>query len=96
MTGVVTRVSSTQTVAVRVDRSYRHPVYAKVMRRAKEFLVHDVLGCRPGDRVRIVETRPVSRRKRWAVEAVLQRAPEATVAAEAAAAAIDRPPEETA
>jgi small subunit ribosomal protein S17 len=93
MTGVVTRASSALTVAVRIDRSFRHPVYSKVLRRSKEFLVHDTFGCRPGDQVRIVESRPISKRKRWAVEEILLRAPEAVVAAEAAVVALEPPAE---
>lgn len=81
MEGVVTRAKSAKTVAVRIDRSYRHPLYHKVMRKSREFLVHDEVGCHPGDWVRIVESRPISKRKRWAVEQVLRRVSEAEVAA---------------
>ena len=81
MTGVVTRARSAKTVAVRIDRSYRHPLYHKVMRKSTEFLVHDEIGCHPGDWVSIVESRPISKRKRWTVEKVLRRASEAEVAA---------------
>ncbi len=49
--------------------------------RARHYLVHDEQGCQPGDQVRIVESRPISKRKRWVVETILQRAPEAVVAA---------------
>lgn len=82
MTGVVTRAKLQKTVTVRVDRSFRHPLYQKVVRKSKHYLVHDDQGCRPGDEVRIVESRPISKRKRWAVETILQRAPEAVVAQE--------------
>ena len=44
------------------------------MRVSKKFLVHDELGTQPGDRVRIVESRPISKRKRWVVEEVLKKA----------------------
>jgi small subunit ribosomal protein S17 len=81
MTGVVTRAKLLKTVTVRVDQSFRHPLYQKVVRKSKDYLVHDEQGCRPGDEVRIVESRPISKRKRWAIEAILQRAPEAVVAA---------------
>jgi small subunit ribosomal protein S17 len=81
ITGVVTRARSAKTVAVRIDRSYRHPLYHKVMRRSTEFLVHDEIGCHPGDWVEIVESRPISKRKRWAVQKVVRRASEAEVAA---------------
>jgi small subunit ribosomal protein S17 len=81
LTGVVTSAKLQKTVTVRVDQSFRHPLYQKVVRKSKDYLVHDEQGCRPGDEVRIVESRPISKRKRWAVEAILQRAPEAVVAA---------------
>ena len=81
MTGVVTRAKLMKTVTVRVDHSFRHPLYQKVVRNSKEYLVHDEQGCRPGDEVRIVESRPISKRKRWAVEAILHRASEEAVAA---------------
>jgi small subunit ribosomal protein S17 len=81
MTGRVTRAKSAQTVAVRIDRSFRHPLYQKVMRRSREFLVHDTIGCHPGDWVQIVESRPISKRKNWVVESVLRHASEADVAA---------------
>jgi small subunit ribosomal protein S17 len=80
-TGVVTRAAMEKTVTVRIDQSYRHPLYQKVVRKSKDYLVHDEQGCQPGDEVRIVESRPISKRKRWAVEAVLRRASEADVAA---------------
>jgi small subunit ribosomal protein S17 len=64
-----------KTVVVRVDRLVRHPRYGKVLRRAKKYKAHDAGNvCRVGDVVRIVEFRPLSREKRWAVEEVLKRA----------------------
>jgi small subunit ribosomal protein S17 len=80
MTGVVVRAVLDRTVTVRVDRNYRHPLYGKVMRASKKYLVHDEKGCRPGDVVRIVESRPISKRKRWAVEEILRQAGEAKAA----------------
>ncbi len=71
-----------KTVKVRVDRSYRHHLYGKVVRSHKNYLVHDEIGCQPGDIVCIVESRPISKRKRWVVQEVLRRAPEAVLAAE--------------
>jgi small subunit ribosomal protein S17 len=84
MTGLVTRAKATKAVSVRVDRSYRHRLYGKVVHTSKEYLVHDELGCHPGDEVRIVESRPLSKRKRWVVEQVLRQATEAQVEASAA------------
>lgn len=72
MVGEVVAAKMQKTVTVRVDRSFRHPVYEKVMRRSKRYLVHDDLGVKAGDLVRIVETRPYSKRVHWAVEAVVE------------------------
>jgi len=73
LTGEVVRAAMQKTITVRVDRTFRHPLYQKVLRRSKQYLVHDELGCQPGDQVKIVETRPISRRKRWMVEEILRR-----------------------
>jgi small subunit ribosomal protein S17 len=81
MSGVVTRAKMQKTVTVQVDRSYRHPLYGKVVHARKLFLVHDELGCRPGDIVQILESRPISARKRWVVETILRRASEEQVVA---------------
>lgn len=71
MTGTVIGTTMTKTVVVRVDRTVRHPLYKKVVHRSQKFLAHDERGCQKGDRVQIVESRPMSRRKRWVVESVL-------------------------
>ena len=64
-----------KTVVVRVERLVRHPRYGKVLRQAKKYKAHDAGNvCRVGDVVRIVESRPLSREKRWTVEEVLERA----------------------
>lgn len=72
LVGEVVGTKMQKTVTVRVDRSYRHPVYEKVLRSSKRYLVHDEIGVNAGDRVRIVETRPYSKRVHWAVEEVVQ------------------------
>ena len=75
MTGVVTSNKMQKTIVVNVDRRIMHPLYKKVTRKSKRFLVHDERGeCQPGDMVRIEETRPLSRRKRWRVVQVISRA----------------------
>jgi len=79
--GVVTKAKLEKTVTVRIDRSYRHPLYGKVIRTHKNYLVHDEQGCQPGDRVKIVESRPISKRKRWVIQEILRRASEADVTA---------------
>ena len=79
--GVVTKAKLEKTVTVRIDRSYRHPLYGKVIRTHKNYLVHDEIGCQPGDLVKIVESRPISKRKRWVVQEILKRASEVDVTA---------------
>jgi len=66
--GVVVGKKMTKTVTVLVERQLRHPLYKKVVKKRKTFLVHDEHEkCKVGDMVRIVETRPISKRKRWRV-----------------------------
>ncbi|MBI1983977.1 MAG: 30S ribosomal protein S17 [Acidobacteria bacterium] len=72
--GIVTGGKMQKTVTVTVDRQFSHPLYKKVVRRSKKFLAHDEKSeCRVGDMVRIEETRPLSRRKRWRVVSVISR-----------------------
>lgn len=73
LVGMVTRTNAEKTVTVRIDRSSRHPLYGKVIRTNKNYLVHDELGCHIGDQVKMIESRPISKRKRWVVEEILQR-----------------------
>lgn len=72
--GLVTSDGMQKTVVVRVERQVRHPKYRRYVRRRSKFLAHDDLGARVGDVVRIVETRPLSARKRWRVVEILQKA----------------------
>ncbi|MCX7851119.1 30S ribosomal protein S17 [Thermus sp.] len=73
--GVVTSDKMDKTVVVLVERQYRHPLYKKVVRSSKKYLAHDEENaCRVGDRVVILESRPYSRRKRWVVSEILERA----------------------
>lgn len=73
MIGVVTSNKMEKTVVVEVSRKYRHPLYNKVVHSRRHMMAHDEMGCQIGDQVRIVESRPISRRKRWVVEAILRR-----------------------
>ncbi|HAG07833.1 MAG: 30S ribosomal protein S17 [Clostridia bacterium 62_21] len=74
-TGYVVSDKMDKTVVVAVERLVRHPLYGRTVRRTKKFLAHDENNaCRPGDRVLIMETRPLSRRKRWRVVEILARA----------------------
>lgn len=79
--GVVTRTKSEKTVMVQVGSTIRHQLYGKVLRNRKDYMVHDELGCQLGDIVRIVESRPISKRKHWVVEDILERQSEADVIA---------------
>jgi small subunit ribosomal protein S17 len=75
LVGLVTSDKMDKTVVVTVERRYRHRLYQKVVRSAKKYMAHDEENaCHVGDRVQIIETRPYSRRKRWAVEQILERA----------------------
>jgi small subunit ribosomal protein S17 len=66
--GVVKKSNSEKTVVVEISRSFRHPLYEKVMRTASTMKVHDAIGCKVGDQVQIVESQPISKTKRWSVE----------------------------
>jgi len=72
MTGVVTSDKMQKTVIVEVSRTFRHKLYKKVVHTRHHFMAHDELGCQVGDMVRIVESRPLSRNKRWVVEEILR------------------------
>jgi small subunit ribosomal protein S17 len=68
-TGIVVSTKMAKTVAVRVERTIRHPQYGKVIRHTKKYYAHDeqAASLREGDVVTIVETRPISKLKRWRV-----------------------------
>lgn len=73
--GIVTGNKMQKTVVVTVERQVIHPLYKRVIRHSKKFLAHDEKNeCQAGDTVRIRETRPLSRRKRWRVVQVISRA----------------------
>lgn len=64
-----------KTVVVAVENQLRHPIYHRLLRRTTRFKAHDESNdCRVGDLVRITETRPLSKEKRWRVSEVLERA----------------------
>jgi small subunit ribosomal protein S17 len=71
LTGFVVGNKMQKTVTVEVGRTYRHRLYKKVVSSKKRYMVHDEIGCQLGDQVRIVESKPISKNKRWVVEAVL-------------------------
>jgi len=71
--GRVTSDKMDKTVVVEVERLQRHRLYRKVVKRTKKYMAHDEeKACRIGDLVRIVESRPLSRRKHWVVEEIVQ------------------------
>jgi len=72
--GTVSSDKMQKTVVVRVDRLVLHPKYRRYVRRTSKFMAHDDLGSTTGDRVRIVETRPLSASKRWRVVEIVQKA----------------------
>jgi small subunit ribosomal protein S17 len=73
ITGVVTSNKMTKTVVVEISRTFRHPLYRKVVHLSKRVKAHDEMGCQIGDRVQIVESRPISKDKRWVVESIIRR-----------------------
>jgi len=73
ITGVVTSNKMQKTVVVEITRNFRHPLYQKVIHSSNHVKAHDELGCQIGDKVQIVESRPLSADKRWVVEAIVKR-----------------------
>ena len=77
LSGVVTSDKMDKTVVVAVTTTKRHPLYGKVIRRVRKFMAHDEANeCKIGDEVSIIESKPYSRNKRWAVVSVDARAEE--------------------
>jgi small subunit ribosomal protein S17 len=74
-TGVVTSNKMDKTVTVSIERKVKHPIYGKTVKKSKKFLAHDESNsCNIGDTVRIMETRPLSKRKRWRLVEIIERA----------------------
>jgi small subunit ribosomal protein S17 len=73
--GVVTSNKMDKTIAVSVERRVKHPIYSKTMKSTKKYLAHDETNtCTIGDTVRIMETRPLSKLKRWRLVEIIERA----------------------
>ena len=71
--GIVTRTKMQKTIVVEVSRRVPHPLYKRIVTRRSRFLVHDEEGrAQTGDMVRIIETRPMSRHKRWRLGEIVQ------------------------
>jgi small subunit ribosomal protein S17 len=75
LTGIVVSDKMDKTVVVRVERLVRHPIYHKTVKRRKKFKAHDESNtCGVGDKVLLIESRPLSRDKRWCIKEVLEKA----------------------
>jgi small subunit ribosomal protein S17 len=70
--GVVTSNKMMKTVVVEIKRTFRHPLYRKVVHETKRVKAHDELNCQVGDQVQIVESRPLSKDKTWVVETIMR------------------------
>lgn len=73
MTGVVTSNKMMKTVVVEIARSYRHPLYRKVVHATHRVKAHDEFGCNEGDVVVIVECAPISKEKAWMVQSIVRK-----------------------
>jgi small subunit ribosomal protein S17 len=71
LVGVVVKAKMQKTVVVAVERLVQHAMYRKTIRLTSTFMAHDEKGAKQGDTVRIVETRPLSKNKRWRVEEIV-------------------------
>jgi small subunit ribosomal protein S17 len=75
LTGKVVSDKMDKTVVVAVETLVRHPLYQRIIRRTKKFKAHDEQNsCRIGDKVKMMETRPLSKEKRWRIIEILERA----------------------
>ena len=73
--GIVSSNKMDKSITVLIERKLRHPIYGKFVKKSKKFLAHDATNdCNEGDKVRIMETRPLSKRKSWRVVEILERA----------------------
>jgi len=75
--GVVVSSQADKTVVVKVERKFQHPLYSRTVKKTNKFMAHDENNtCQIGDVVTIVESRPLSKRKRWTVVSIVQKASE--------------------
>ncbi|MDA1329939.1 MAG: 30S ribosomal protein S17 [Chloroflexi bacterium] len=70
--GVVTSDKMEKTVVVKTTRAFQHPLYGKVVESNRKLIAHSELDAKIGDKVRLVESRPLSKTKRWVVEEILK------------------------
>ncbi len=71
--GIVSSNKMDKTVVVKIERRTQHPIYGKVVLRSNKFKAHDEVGCDIGDLVEIMETRPLSKDKRWRVTRIIEK-----------------------
>jgi len=75
LTGLVTSVKMDKSITVKVERRIQHPIYGKSVKKSKKFLAHDAANeCTEGDLVKIEESRPLSKNKRWRLVEILEKA----------------------
>ena len=75
LTGVVMSDVNDKTVVIKVERRFSHPKYGKMVRKSKRFMAHNKdNSCTVGDKVRIIESRPLSKLKRWRVSEIIEKA----------------------
>jgi small subunit ribosomal protein S17 len=75
LVGLVTSTKMDKSITIVVERKIKHPIYGKFMKKSKKFMAHDELGvCNEGDLVKIEETRPLSKKKRWSLVEVVEKA----------------------
>lgn len=73
--GVVSSNANDKTISVLVERRLRHPIYGKFVKKSTKFMAHDEKNdCNVGDTVKIIESRPLSRKKRWNLVEIIERA----------------------
>ena len=73
--GLVVSNKMDKSIVVQIERKYRHPIYGKFVRKTNKFVAHDEKNdCNIGDTVRIMETRPLSKRKNWRLVEIIERA----------------------
>jgi small subunit ribosomal protein S17 len=71
--GIVTSNKMQKTCVVKLERSYQHPLYGKTVRNSRTVKAHDEIGVDIGDMVEIMETRPLSKEKRWRVTQIVEK-----------------------
>lgn len=70
-TGIITSAKMEKTATVSVETRWQHPMYKKTIKKSKKYLAHNEIGAKEGDLVQMVETRPISKLKKWSITAVI-------------------------